>query len=166
MSEYNIAFAEKLVDTAKLVSMQGLSEVDTKRTVLYLCLLSMEIALKAMLEKAGMPVEAIKGFSHRLADLLVSLDHCEVQVEIIANIPRYLPAVRLRSLSVNYCNQITTVGQVLEAEREGASKYPIQIRYGNILKHYPPEVVMQVASLVTDFANEYWESFRLRSSAD
>ena len=53
MAEYDIAFGERLAETARMVADEGLAELDAQRTVLYLSLLSTEITLKAMLERAG-----------------------------------------------------------------------------------------------------------------
>ena len=78
MAEYDISFGERLSETARMVVDEGLAELDAQRTVLYLSLLSTEITLKAMLERAGKPVPDIRARSHRLAELLSDLGQCEV----------------------------------------------------------------------------------------
>ena len=45
MVEYNIAFGEKLSETARMVIAEEMETLDAQRTVLYLSLLSAEIAL-------------------------------------------------------------------------------------------------------------------------
>ena len=70
MSQYDIAFGEKLAEVANLVVADGL---DAQRTVLYLSLLSPEIALKSLVERAGKPTGEIRKRSHNLADLLSDL---------------------------------------------------------------------------------------------
>ena len=97
MAEYDIAFGERLAETARMVAVEGLAPLDAQRTVLYLSLLSAEISLKAMLEQAGKPVSEIRARSHRLADLLSDLGQCEVEIAITPGTKRYMPASRLRS---------------------------------------------------------------------
>ena len=60
MAEYDIAFGERLAETARIVAADGLEQLDAQRTVLYLSLLSVEITLKALLEHAGIPVTEIR----------------------------------------------------------------------------------------------------------
>jgi len=162
MAEYDIAFGERLAEVAKSVIAEGISDLDAKRTVLYLSLLSAEISIKAMLEKAGKPVPAIRALSHRLADLLTELGHCEVEIEVSPNNRIYMPASRLRSCSFKHGNSEVTVGAVVDAENQGASTYPNQIRYGDVLTHYPPEVVAQMAAKVVDFAHQHWNNIRVK----
>ena len=161
MAEYDIVFAEKLADTATLVAKEGLETLDAKRTVLYLSLLSSEISLKALLEKAGMPVSEIRNRSHNLKALLKDIGQCEVQIEIASGTSRWCSAIRLRAVLVdpNYANG--TVGALLEAEVAGASKYPNQIRYGDLLEHYPAELVEKMASAIAAWAKENWDSIRV-----
>lgn len=162
MAEYDIAFSEKLADVANLVVSDGISDHDAKRTVLYLSLLSMEISLKAMLERAGKPVNAIRAHSHRLAELLTDLGQCEIEVEVAQGKCMYVPATRIRSCSLKHDCAEVTVGAVIDAESQGASTYPNQIRYGDVLLHYPPEVVAQVATMVVAFAHQHWQSIRIK----
>jgi hypothetical protein len=162
MAEYDIAFAEKLAEVAGLVVADGISDLDAKRTVLYLSLLSTEISLKSMLERAGKPVDEIRARSHRLADLLTDLGQCKVEVEVTPGNRMYVPASRLRACSLKYGATESTVGKVIDAESQGASTYPNQVRYGDFLRHYPPEVVAQMASKVAAFAREHWHSLRTK----
>ena len=60
MPEYEIAFGEKLADIARMVAAEACVTIDAQRTVLYLSLLSTEISLKAMLERAGRPITKIR----------------------------------------------------------------------------------------------------------
>ncbi len=162
MPEYDIAFGDKLAEVAGLVVADGISDLDAKRTVLYLSLLSTEISLKAMLERAGRHVPKIRALSHRLSDLLVGLGQCEVEVEVTAGNRMYVPASRLRSCSIKHGDAEVTVGAVIDAESQGASTYPNQIRYGDVLNHYPADVVVQMAVKVVAFAREHWQSIRIK----
>ena len=161
MAEYDIAFAERLAETSQLVSAQGLDPVDAQRTVLYLSLLSMEIALKAVLERAGKPTAEIRARSHRLSELLADLSACEVKIEA-AGSGHYVSASRLRGCRVTQGGAETTVGAVIDAESQGASKYPNQVRYGDLLRHFPASVVVDAALRVVEFARQHWDSVRLK----
>lgn len=161
MAEYDIAFGERLAEVAKSVVAEGISELDAKRTVLYLSLLSMEISIKAMLEKAGQPLPAIRARSHRLADLLTELGRCEIEIEVTPHKRIYVPASRLRACTINHDKAEITVGAVVDAESQGASTYPNQIRYGEVLAHYPPEVVAEMAATVVAFAHRHWQEIRV-----
>jgi len=117
--EYNIEFAEKLSEVAQWVAEEGLDDFSAQRTVLYLSLLSAEISMKALLERAGKPVSEIRGRSHRLAELLRDLGHCEVEVEIMPGKRHFVPATRLRGRPTLSDRSAPTVGDVLDAEKKG-----------------------------------------------
>ena len=159
MAEYDIKFGERLAVVAKSLVTNGIEELDAQRTVLYIGLLSTEITLKAMLEQAGKPVAQFRGRSHKLSELLADIGECKVEVEIAPS--RWVSAACLRSRALDYGGETITVGDVLEAERQGASKYPNQIRYGDLLSHYPPEVVVEMAEQVAAFARQHWQSIRI-----
>lgn len=161
MAEYDIAFGERLAETARMVADEGLAELDAQRTVLYLSLLSTEITLKAMLERAGKPVPDIRGRSHRLAELLSDLGQCEVEVEIAPGAKRYVPASRIRAIQLNHGSAQSTVGAVVDAENQGASTYPNQVRYGEVLRHFSAEVVAKMATEVAVFARAHWQSIKV-----
>jgi len=145
-----------------MVVAEGIGTLDAQRTVLYLSLLSAEIILKAMLENAGKPVTEIRARSHRLTELLSDLSQCEVEIEIAPGTWHYMTASRLRSCVLQYRSAQTTVGAVIDAESQGASAYPNQVRYGDLLRHFPPEVVAQMATRVAEFAREHWRSLRMK----
>lgn len=162
MAEYDIAFGEKLAEVASFVVTDGLTDLDAKRTVLYLSLLSTEISLKAMLERAGRPMAEIRAQSHRLANLLTDLTQCEIEVEVTPNNRFFVPATRLRACTIRHGDAETTVGAIIDAENQGASTYPNQIRYGDVLRHYPPEMVAQMAAKVAAFARQHWQSIHVK----
>lgn len=157
MAEYDITFGEKLAEVANFVVADGLADLDAKRTVLYLSLLSTEISLKAMLEQAGKPV----AHTHKLADFLTELGKCKIEVEVTPNNRMFVPATRLRACTLRHGDVEVTVGTIIDAESQGASTYPNQIRYGDVLRHYPPDVVAQMATKVAAFARQHWQSIRV-----
>ena len=130
MPEYDITFAKKLSDTATLVASQGLDGLDAKRTVLYLSLLATELTMKAMLEKAGEPIAKIRKRSHDLQGLARDLGKCSVNVELAPGTTRPVPAIRFRAIEVEASGGRVTIGTILDAEAQGASRYPNQVRYG------------------------------------
>ncbi len=160
MPEYSRAFAEQLAKIATRVAADGLSEPDAQRTVLYLGLLSTEISLKAMLEQAGVPFSKIRRRSHNLGGLMHDLGRCTVAVQVTPGTPKHVPASRLRACTLDHLPAEPTVGELIDAESKGASHYPHQVRYGKLPRHYPPELVAQMATKVAVFAKQHWQSIR------
>ena len=165
MSEYSIGFSEKLTKAAQIVTDDGLDSVDAQRAVLYLSLLSCEITLKALLEGAGMSVAEIAKSSHDFRKLLALFGRCEVEVDIANGNLRWVPAVRIRAVTVDPTYGNATVGSLLEAENCGASQYPNQIRYGDSLKHYPPGVMLATAGSLLAWAKQHGRLIRLAQAA-
>ena len=168
MAVYNRNFSEKLIVAANAVVDDGLEALDAKRAVLYLSLLACEITLKALLEKAGVPVKKIKNRAHKLSELLRDLGECEIEKEIrinigsrVYNVKKWVPGSYIRSLTIDNRYANATVGTILEAENEGASNYPNQIRYGEKYAHYPSELVLKAAEMIVSWANKYWDSIRV-----
>lgn len=60
MPEFNLGFSQKLIEAAKAIKSNDLTDLEAKRTVLYLSLLSIEISLKAIMEKAGITISKLK----------------------------------------------------------------------------------------------------------
>ena len=161
MAEYHLSFARNLANLASEVAAQGLIDPNAKRAVLYMSLLSTEISLKAMLEKAGVPVLKIRKRSHDLAGLMRDLGKCIVEVAVVPGVRVNVAATRLRARKLRAAGAETTVGKILVAESEGASSYPNKVRYGPLPRHYPPELVAQMAIEVAAFAEQHWTSLRV-----
>ena len=118
MSEYNLGFSKKLAETARLVADEGVDSFDAVQTVIYLSLLSCEIALKAMLERSGLPVGKIREHSHNLEALLGEVSNCQVEVDIAGGHLRWVPAVRIRSIPIKSEGAESTVAQVPDSKRK------------------------------------------------
>ena len=161
MPEYSIGFSEKLIDAAQIIMDIGLDSVDAKRTVLYLSLLSCEIALKAILERAGKSVAEIMRCSHNFKKLLDLLRTCQVEVEISNGHLKWVPASRIRTVTVDPSYGNATLGNLLTANDLGFSQYPNQIRYGDSLRHYPPEMMLKAAKKTLEWVNDYWNRIRI-----
>jgi hypothetical protein len=162
MPEYSIKFGEKLAEVANFVVADGLDDPEAPRAVLYVSLLSTEILLKAMLEKAGKPVKEIRRTGHDLARLLRDLDRCEIEVETTPGTPRFEPASRLRAVIIKHGECESTVGAMIEKGTKEASQYPNEVRYGDQLRHFPPAAVAQMASEIAAFAVKHWQSIRIK----
>jgi len=163
MTEYDADFGMKLAEASSLVLAIGGDTQEAMRVVVYISLLSMEISLKAMLERAGRDHLRIRSRSHRLSDLSNDLCGCEVEVEIVPGSRMFVSAARLRSNEVAYENTKITVGRVLNAEKEGASIYPNEVRYGESFSHFPPSVLVGTAKAIATFAKEHWASLRVKA---
>jgi hypothetical protein len=121
MPEYNLGFSKKLAETARLVADDGVDSFDAVQTIVYLSLLSCEIALKALLEKSGIPLKQIKAHWHDLEALLREVSRCEVEVDIADGHLKWVPAVRIRSIPIKSEGEASTVGTLLSGETQGAS---------------------------------------------
>ena len=160
MSEYNLGFSKKLAETARVVADDGADSFDAIQTIVYLSLLSCEIAIKALLEKSGLPMNKIKSHWHNLEALLREVSRCEVEVDITAGHLKWVPAVRISSIPVMSEGAESTVGKILSGETQGASKYPNQIRYGSGFLSFPPDALVKTAYAVVDFAEKHWDTIR------
>jgi hypothetical protein len=150
-----------LCDTAALVCSDGLDPIDAKRTVLYLSLLSVEIALKAGLEKAGQPVPRIVKRSHDLRGLLDDIANCSIIVAVTPQCTRRVKATQIYAKEVSREYSNATVGHILSAQRDGASKYPTQIRYGGLLKHYPADIILKTALIIIEWVDLHWSDLKV-----
>jgi len=59
---------------------------------------------------------------------------------------------KLFSQELEYRGARSTVGNVLRAEKNSASKYPNEIRYGDNLVHYPPQAMLLCSKKVLNYA--------------
>lgn len=162
MTEYSIEFAEDLARLAALAHAQGESFLDPNRTVTYLSNLSCEIALKALLEKAGKTVSEIRNHSHDCSGLLAEFGQCEIKAEVTKGSLSWLPATRIRAEVVDDRYSGATIGNILSGEQQGASKYPNQIRYGEPFRAYPPDLWAKTATTLVAWAQRHWDGIRVK----
>lgn len=163
MPEYSIEFSKSLVKAAQSLLPDCESSFDSKRAVLYLSLLSSEISLKGLLETAGKPVVEIIRCQHRLTDLLNEIDKCFVNVKVSPGRPErvWIPATSIRAKTIKVGSTVSTVGEFLTSENNGASQYPNEVRYGPKVVHFPPEAALTAAQLIISWAEEHWDKFSL-----
>src|SRR5262245_15018644 len=98
MPEYSLEFSESLIKAAEGLAAGGMDSVGDKRAVLYLSLVSCEITLKALLERAGWAIYDLIKCSHDLSKLLALFSKTEVEEEICPGRLMWVPAARIRSI--------------------------------------------------------------------
>lgn len=164
MPEYSIDFSERLIEAANFILNEKIQANESHRTILYLSLLSCEVTIKALLEKAGTPVSKIKSISHRIDKLLDLLGKtCEVEIDVANGILKWLPAMRIRSRSIKIDHfAMSSVGAILDSEDVKLSQYPNEIRYGNTVIYFPPEAMLETARQLLAWAQEHKDTIRLR----
>jgi hypothetical protein len=160
MSEYDLNFATKLAAVADQVDEKDPWANDARRVTIYLARLSAELTLKALLERAGMSVSEIRSYRHDLRGLLGALGRCDVEVEISPGLRRWVPASRVRAVSIDLGIVQLPIGVLLDAEDQGASRYPNEIRYGAQVVDFQPSLVSAMANLLAEWAKLHWNSIR------
>jgi hypothetical protein len=150
-----------LIDAAQGIVERGENSEDACRAVLFLSLLSCEITLKVLLEKAGVPLVEIKKVSHDLRKLLAEMDRCEVDEEISGQLMQWVPASQIGGETI-IPGTTFSVGALLEGENQETSKYPSDIRYGGHIYRLPPVAVLAGAEILLDWAYQKWDRIRGR----
>ena len=141
---YSFEFAKRLIEAAESMFHTGVEKDEAGRTVLYLSCLSCEITFKALLERTGYSSRELKNLSHNLSALLAEIGSCTV-------VASGRKASVLRSKMAVPGTGNGTVGALLESELSGGSIYPNDIRYGDTVRHYPPEAMLNCARIVIDW---------------
>ena len=143
MPEYSLPQASDLAQLA----IDGLEKQPNDggvraRNCLYLAHLSVELALKAVLEQAGMPVNDIRRMSHNLLALSKAVGSCSFTHALGRG-----RGVVIRDLKVTKGSGYLGFGHFVEATQwESFSSYPGELRYGLDVTHFDPEMVAQLAS--------------------
>ncbi|TKB23502.1 hypothetical protein FCL47_22370 [Desulfopila sp. IMCC35006] len=144
--EFSLEFSKRLIEAAESLSQVKPVEPDTDRAILYLSLVSCEISIKALLEKAGYSLKEIKGMSHKFAKLKKALSTCDFKGDKKGS------AAKLFAESPDKQVPYMTVGKLLDFEQEKASMFPNQVRYGSSIKNYPPTLMLKCAKKVNKWA--------------
>lgn len=160
MSEYDLDFAAKLAQVADQVDENDPWAYDARRVTTYLSRLSAEISLKGLLESAGVPIKEIRRHSHNLRELLKAVSKCEVLAEVTKGKMSWVTASRVRAVTLSLDFVEVTIGTLIDAEDQGASQYPNQIRYGNNVIDFDPTMLAKMALLLAVWAKENCENIR------
>jgi hypothetical protein len=161
--EYSLEFSQRLIDAARSFLDKDKVDDETGRAVLYLSLLSCEISLKAILEKAGYTIKELKKRSHDFSGLIKDLCFCDLVGTGVAGSKPFTGA-RLLSERVDPNIGNGTVGALLKGEEQGASKYPNEIRYGELVRHFPPMLMLNCASVVCEWCKENISKIKRRTA--
>jgi len=159
---FNLEFSKKLIEAAESLKTNNGDLDDSGRAILYLSLLSCEISLKAFLEKANVPIGNIKKISHDLARLLKDIGEYEIEKEVIPGKKGWVRATCLRSIVVDNNYRNATVGTLLTPDLANASKYPNEIRYGDLVKHFNPIVMLNCARKVLEWVMDNYHSIKVK----
>ena len=142
--KYSFEFAKRLIESARFLLENSSQEDEAGRAILYLSCLSCEISLKALLESSGYSPKKLKKYSHRLGDILDEVSSCNM-------VDTGYKASSIRSKEVAPNTAYGTVGTCLESDIAGCSVYPNEIRYGEVVAHFPPDVMLNCAQIVNDW---------------
>jgi HEPN domain-containing protein len=157
LKEFNIEFATRMSEASFFILDSQRPDAD--RAAIYMALVACEIALKSVLESAGVELKSIPK-THNLSKLLKMVSKRKVLVDIGNKHFKEVSASRLRGVVVdaNYAN--ATVGNLMEAEQNGASVFPNEIRYGAILKHYPALTICKLGLKLVDWVKDHQLSIK------
>ena len=117
--------------------------------------------MKALLEKAGFSLQRIRARSHDLRGLLKDLGECEVEVEITPGVKQCCSASRVRAAVIDLEVVHIPIGEIIDAEDQGASRSPAQIRYGQTVVDFSPGLVSAMATVLANWAKAHWNSIRI-----
>ncbi|XVJ69220.1 MAG: hypothetical protein HEQ39_05875 [Rhizobacter sp.] len=100
MPQFDIQFSRNLAEVAVMLVKQGLDTLESRKTVIYLSRLSMELSLKALLEAAGKSIPEIKKYLHDLQKLLTDVESYEFEMKAVKG--QWHSGTEIRKLSVPY----------------------------------------------------------------
>ncbi|MDX3906789.1 MAG: hypothetical protein QHC78_13975 [Pigmentiphaga sp.] len=164
MAEYELDAARELVVVARDVVDRGLNSAEARSTVAYLSSRSIELTLKAFLERAGLPAADLRTLSSRIPALLERIDTCYIREEIVPGHRRWVPAKRLRAVTVSAGDTSSTIGSVLESLSAGRRlALP-----GLPPRASPPDpqTILATAQALLEWAEAHWTEVRLHRWSD
>lgn len=157
MAEYDLDFSKELIESAQIILNKKEKSFNTYRTIIYFSLLSCEITLKALLEQAKISIKEIKSCSHDFEKLFYYFGSCEI--------PTFYSESTWKSASNILAQTVLkgtmgTVGLIL-SNTQDVSKYPNNIRYGDVIKHYSPDIILKTAIVTLEWAEKYWDTIKI-----
>jgi len=161
--EYDIDFAAKLAQVAREVDESDPWAYDARRVTIYLSRLSAEIAMKALLERAGVTVNEIRKHRHNLPTLLKALDSCVVELkDESGNVSPASAGALIRAATIDFGIAHMPIGELIEAADERISKYPNEIRYGNVVRDFQPGILCEMPEVLCQWAKKHWGTIKVR----
>lgn len=158
MPAYSFQLARSFADIALCKVVSGQSTVEDHQAIAYISRVSIELSLKALLEKAGVQPNTVRRLSHDLPGLLKELGKCKVNVP---NFPTQVSAVRIRAEPIQWNGREVTIGNVIDAQLTGASTFPGQYRYGPPPTDYPAESLVRAAIALCEWPQKHWDSISI-----
>lgn len=142
--EYSFDFSEQILKAADLLGLHHDGENETARVVVYQSCVSMEIAMKCLLEHAGKSPQAIRKHNHRIMDLLEAVDALHKNGDTLE------PWDKLWCEVVDGRLPNGSVGLLL-SEADKGSTYPNEMRYGSQMQCISPHLVLETAKVVLNW---------------
>ena len=161
MATYDIDFSDTLISAAISIEKSSIDSFNAIRTIIYLTSLSMEIALKSLLEQAGVPVSTIKSRSHNFVKLMADICFCEMETDVGNGHMLWMSASNLRTLVIREGERTISLWGLLCDSDIPKSKYPNEIRYGEELTHFLPSTMIQASSMLVSIIKEHQGRIRL-----
>lgn len=162
MPQYDIDFGGKLIDAADYVAGEGLDTQEAIRVVVYLSLLACEISMKAFLEKAGFAPTELRACSHDLSKLSKHMCSCEIEEQVCVQTRAWIRGSSHRAIEIRTADTASTIGSLLDRMDKEASRYPNELRYGETLRHFPPQVVLDMARRLRGWCLDHLATVRRR----
>lgn len=154
MPEFDLPFACKLADLANHAMDEDQFNYANRRAAVYLSRVACEIATKALLEAAGTPVKEIERRRHDIPELLRDLAKCEVNVNP-AGEPLWTSANLMAEQFVDLGLVRIPILELIGASGDGYSRFPNEVRYGEVVTDAHPSLLAAAASIFCAWAAQF-----------
>lgn len=165
MSKFDVSFASKLADLANTAIDESSSKYANLRAAVYPSRVACEIACKALLEAAGMPVAQIEQRRHDIPVILRDLLTCEVNLDPYGE-PNWVSADVVAEQTVTLSSLHIPILELIGAAGAGFSKFPNEIRYGETVMDVSPSLLADAARKFCAWAELFCWRIRLPSQSD
>jgi len=88
----------------------------------------------------------------------LEVGRCSVEEDIGVGLIKRVFATGIRGEVVDPRFGNATIGNILESEEHGASKYPSEIRYGSTVREYPPEIWLKTTVAIVKWSQKHWNT--------
>jgi hypothetical protein len=165
MPEFDLPFACKLADLANHAMDEDHFKYANRRAAVYLSRVACEIAVKGLLEAAGMPVKDIERRRHDIPELLRDLARCEVHVNPGGE-PAWFSANVVAEQFVDLGLARIPILELIGASGDGYSKFPNEVRYGEVVTDAHPSLLVSAAAKFCEWAEQFHRRISLAPLAE